>query len=87
MAFINLHTLPAGQSLYTVTVEWEKYPGDPEEADFEGPRNASVAHLLELAATMLHADYEPGWEIVGIVDQSTGDVVYNPRGLATVSDW
>lgn len=83
--FVNLHSLPAGQHMYTAflahqdpgTDEWE--PGD--EIDFVASSRLNGA---ELAVAVLDTD---DWElydaaetrVAGIADQSTGEILLDRR--------
>lgn len=84
--FVNLHTLPAGQHMYTLflTTDPEGTPGDDlivEEVDFVAPSNWSLAGVARKARKDgALDDYAPDARVVAVVDQSTGDVVQDLDG-------
>lgn len=76
MVLVNLHTLPAGQHLYTVAVtddapapSWDELAYD--EVDVVAPARASLAQIVAAADLSAY----PGQRVVGVIDQSTGDVL------------
>jgi hypothetical protein len=66
---------------YTATLYWAD-TDEAEEVDFECPL-ASLEKLIEVANEVAARDYEPGFELVGIVNRYYNQVVYNPRNLRT----
>jgi hypothetical protein len=74
--WMNLHTLPAGQSMYTLAVT-----GDPvgtpkdeveyDEVDVVAPRGASVAEIVAAA----DLDGYEGQRVIGVSNQSDGYVM------------
>lgn len=73
--FTNLHTLPIGESLYTLFVG--QAPHAPDEIDFRAPKSISLADLLELARAKHAGEYLEGTVVYAIVDNSTGDWVFH----------
>lgn len=80
--FMNLHALPAGQSMYTVSVS-DVEPGPDayyEEIDIVASSSATVDELRALAQVELDRDFEPGLKIVGIASQSDGYWLFRAEG-------
>ena len=86
--FMNLHSLPAGQHMYTFYLAnpAEFYDGSSdveEEFDLVAPAYKWTRELIKL----LKADPEfadlyditPTFDVVAIADQSSGEVVYDLR--------
>jgi hypothetical protein len=80
--WMNLHTLPAGQSMYTLAVTSDPV-GTPEDAveydevDVVAPRGASVAQIVAAA----DPDGYEHCRVVGVSNQSDGYVlVQDPDG-------
>lgn len=75
--FVNLHSLPAGQSLYTVAVTAQpaSTPDSDgwfyDEADVVAPARATVADVIAAADL---SGYE-ACRVVGVINQSDGYVV------------
>ena len=72
---------PSGHT-YTATIAW---PADDvaEEVDFTAPGHATADDLERLAVAAVESfGYLAGWAVVGIVDQTTGDVMLNRTGTA-----
>lgn len=72
--FMNLHTLPASQHLYTVAVTSqpvEAAGGDLfyDELDVVAPRYANTQDVL-LAITPLDRESYAGQRVIGVIDQS-----------------
>lgn len=84
--FMNLHTLPRGQHMYTAWITYDPI-GEvrgADEIDFVASSQADVATLMAVVSGT--EDYKTGYpdaRIVAIADQSTGDKVYVEGGLAT----
>lgn len=89
--WMNLDTLPAGKSMYTVYVTTDE-EGTPrsqmcvEEIDVIAPsrskwgavvNDGSVHPTGESASAYIIADYGLDSRVVGVVNQSTGTVVYD----------
>ena len=74
--FMNLHTLPAGQAMYTLAVT-DAAVGTPrdqveyDEVDVVAPARASVAEIIAAA----DLDGYEGCRVIGVVNQSDGYVV------------
>lgn len=74
--FMNLHTLPAGQAMYTLAVT-DDPAGTPrdqveyDEVDVVAPAGASVAAIIAAA----DLDGYEGCRVIGVVNQSDGYVV------------
>jgi hypothetical protein len=82
--FVNLHTLPAGQHMYTAWVTYDE-PGkveDADEIDVVLPAGAAIGSLQKaIMDTREFRELYPGARIVGIVDQSAGEKVWAEEGL------
>lgn len=77
--FMNLHTLPAGKSMYTiaVTVQPAGTPKDDieyDEIDVVAGSRASLKEVISAASAEIE-DYGPHARVIGVVDQSAGYVV------------
>jgi hypothetical protein len=82
--FVNLHTLPAGQHMYTAWVTYDPYGEvkDADEIDFIADARASVVILQgECASTRDYKVLYPDARIIGIVDQSTGEKLWAEEGI------
>ena len=86
--FVNLHTLPPGQSMFTLFIRHSDDPPEAiewaEEVDIVAPDYASNDHLLiakviEAAKEATLAEYGPTTEVLGLVNQSTGEVLFDYR--------
>lgn len=80
--FINLDQLPAGQSMFTVSVS-DVEPGEDayyEDIDIVAPSSSSADEIRALAQVELDRDFEPGLKIVGIANQSDGYWVWRAEG-------
>jgi hypothetical protein len=78
--FMNLHTLPAGQSMYTLFVTTAEEPNSYyEEIDVVASSRATKDQVIDAAAGEL-ADYEPGTRVIGISDQSSGGWLFREEG-------
>lgn len=87
--FVNLHTLPAGQHMYTIFVadkqERAELPEDfsYEEVDVVASANASRKQVLDAAASELDSLYDmDAMEVIAISDQSTGEFIWKQRGVS-----
>lgn len=74
--WVNLHTLPAGQSMYTLAVTDQPNDTDPkdlsyDEVDVVAPSGAPVAEIIAAADL---TGYE-GCRVIGVANQSEGYVV------------
>jgi hypothetical protein len=80
--WMNLHTLPAGQSMYTLAVTNQPAgtPADDleyDEVDVVAPRRATVAQIVAAA----DLDGYEGCRVIGVSNQSDGYVlVQDPDG-------
>ncbi len=76
--FLNLHTLPASQSMYTAAIGTaEDGHLECDEVDFVASRSASLEDLLLAAVDAAAGDYD-GQSIVGLINQSDGFVIFQP---------
>lgn len=86
--YVNLHTLPAGQSMYTLHLTMDpqgtnRSDMSTEEVDIVAPRDLDAAGMMNRAETKQELKDlfgEPEWleaRLVGLVDQSEGYVVYD----------
>lgn len=87
--FVNLHTLPVGQHLFTLAVT-NQPGGTPEdelfvdEIDIVAKRNSTVAELVAAVSPEEAADYE-GCRVIGVADQSDGYLMFeNPSSDITI---
>lgn len=87
--FVNLHTLPAGQHMFTLAVTSQPV-GTPEdelfvdEIDIVAKRNSTVAELVAAVSPEEAADYE-GCRVIGVADQSDGYLMFeNPSSDITI---
>lgn len=72
--FVNLHTLPVGQSMFTALVSCGDEYAD--EIDFVASSRASLDDLIVTAATCDDSFGYEGCSIVAIANQSDGYVVW-----------
>lgn len=81
--YFNLHTLPAGRSMFTVHI---LQPGESydctEEVDIVCSDQARsdhrvIAQVLEAAREVIVKDYGPKTLVVGLVNQSRGDILFS----------
>lgn len=84
--FTNLHSLPAGKALFTVALT-DQPTGTPDEElcydelDLVAPRRASLSRLVDFAQKAAASTYGDDVRIVGILNQSTGEVLAEaPQG-------
>lgn len=75
--FVNLHALPAGQHMYTLYLKVEHFI---EEVDVVASSRADRNALLLAAHDEIVDLYGDAWSLVGIADQSTGEVIYQKAG-------
>jgi hypothetical protein len=83
--FINLHALPEGKALYTV---WVGDAEDCDEYDIILPRNLSAGRVTE--ACRADAEFLSLYgtqAVIGVVDQSTGQVLRKPAGAQAETRW
>lgn len=66
---------------YTATLYWAA-TDEAEEVDFSSDWS-QTERLVEAALEVAKRDYEPGFELVGIVNRYYNEVVYNPLNLRT----
>lgn len=81
--YFNLHALPAGQAMFTVHI---LQPGEAydstEEVDIVCSDQAAnnhllIAQVLEAAREVIVKDYGPKTLVVGLVNQSRGDILFS----------
>ena len=86
--YVNLHTLPPGQSMFTLFIRQSDEPAEwgegAEEVDIVASDQASgdyrlIAQVIEAAREELVRDYGPKTEVLGLVNQSTGTVLFDYR--------
>jgi hypothetical protein len=81
--FVNLHTLPAGQSMYTLYLTADpqgtaRSEMNGEEEDLVLPRGLNGKAVLERPEVKAALEgFEPGTRVIGIVDQSDAYVVWD----------
>lgn len=86
--FINLHNLPPGQSMFTLFIR----PSDEPEVELEwaeevdlvtshvAPDNRHLAALvIEQAREELLSNYGPKTVVIGLVNQSIGQIIFDSR--------
>ena len=78
--FVNLHALPYGQSMYTlfVTIDPEGTASNEmtlDELDVVAPRGASWGTVATQAN--LVDEYGLDARVIGVVDQSAGEVIFD----------
>ena len=86
--FVNLHNLPPGQSMFTLFIR----PSDEPEVELEWAEEVDIvtsnqapgdhrliAQVIEQAKEAILKDYGPKTEVLGLVDQSTGTVLFDYR--------
>lgn len=79
---VNIDQVPVGQSYYTVYVTWDK-PGTArsamctEEVDLVMRSTNAWGTVATYVASSMAAGYEPGYRVVGVVNQSDGYVMYD----------
>ena len=71
--------------IYTAFLGWG--PHEVEEVDFTAPGDATPQNVLAEAGAYIVDDYKPGWTIIGIIDTTSNEVVYNPLDLPTTHTW
>lgn len=80
--WLNLHQLPAGQSMFTLAVTNQPIDTPPaalayDEVDVVARSEADLQEVIESADLI---DYE-GWRVVGVINASAGYVVAEqPQG-------
>lgn len=81
--YVNLHTLPAGMHMYTVCIadreERKAFPTDfsYDEFDLPAPSSATAADVIRAAEASSDWGYDgPHLEVIAVIDQSTGEVVW-----------
>ncbi len=75
MFFTNLHALPRHLAQFTALV------GDGEDADeidFVAPRYLDVDDLIFLVGSSSDAEGYEGLSIIGLINQSSGFVIFQP---------
>lgn len=86
--FVNLHTLPPGLSMFTLFIRQSDEPVEglewAEEVDLVTSNHASdnhrlIAQTIEQAREAILKDYGPKTEVVGLSDQSAGQVLFDYR--------
>ena len=80
--WMNLHTLPANKSMYTLFLSDSlDFTEDSwvEEIDVVAPSSATLAQVKDEAKEQL-ADYDSTLVIVGVSNQSDGYWVYKAEG-------
>lgn len=73
--FMNLHTLPADQAMFTLFLSPDKVKTKDsftEEIDVVAPRHSSRLEILKLTEQERTQDYDPSLQVVGISNQSDG---------------
>ena len=84
--FMNLHTLPAGQCMYTLGVSGPSWLGCYEEVDQIARQDLTAAEVVEVAASRIRHLYGADAFVVGVADQSHGGVLFDVTG-ATPTEW
>lgn len=81
--FVNLHTLPRGKHMFTFAVAPAGLT--PRQADFYydevdlvADSNLTLDQLIRVGLESIPEDY-PGGAIYGVIDQSTGDVLFTAQ--------
>ena len=81
--YFNLHTLPAGQAMFTVHIlqPGESYANSEEVdvvcSDQTESDNRLVGQVLEAAREGIVKDYGPKTLVIGLVNQSSGHILFN----------
>lgn len=78
--YMNLHTLPPGEALYTLYVS-RPNETDFDEVEFIGPRHAPGVHCLTSVIVHQAKDdlvraYGRNVEVRAVIDQSSGEIVF-----------
>lgn len=78
--WVNLHTLPVGQSMYTLYLTSDPVgtPRDAiytEEVDVITSSRASVAEVVEAAREEIDSSYDSSMRIIGVTNESDGYVM------------
>lgn len=86
--FMNLHTLPAGQSMYTIYVTHDEptVAAECDEVDVVASKMATPQQVVDAARAELDRDY-PDAGVIGVVDQSAGQVIFDGSDTGTVLRW
>lgn len=71
--------------IYTAFIGWPD--GSSEEVDFAASGNDTVLNTVAEAHAFIADDYEPGWSLIGIVDVTSNEVIYNPLDVPTTTTW
>lgn len=71
--------------IYTAFLGWPD--GSVEEVDFSASATATPLNIVAEAHAYVANDYEPGWSVIGVVDVSSNEVVYNPLNVPTTIEW
>lgn len=82
-----------GRKAYTATLAWFDGEGRTEaaiyaaeEVDFDAIFS-TTEEVVAKAKAIGDADYEAGFEVVGVVDNHTNAVIWNPYSLGTKVTW
>lgn len=82
--FVNLHTLPVGKHMYTAWVSNDPVGEvhDADEIDFVDDAHADRMQLKRVAEETedFRVGY-PGYRVVAIADQSTGEKLWAEEGI------
>lgn len=86
--FVNLHNLPPGQSMFTLFIR----PSDEPEVELEWAEevdivtsnqasgdNRLIAQVIEAAREAILEGYGPKTEVLGLTDQSAGNILFDYR--------
>lgn len=85
MYYVNLHDLPPGKEMFTLYIGQQGTPAEQtEEYDLVAPhehgdRRYLAAKVIETAKAHLETEYGPLTEVRGVVNQSTGQIIFDSR--------
>ena len=83
--YVNLHTLPPGHHMFTLIVNLKGTPiEEAEEYDMvvavgATPPAEVVGEVIDTVRDDLVLCYGPTVEVVGVVDQSAGEIIFDSR--------
>jgi hypothetical protein len=69
--------------LYTATLVWNfgEFEETAEEIEFNADSTLLGPQAVSIAKKIGEADYRPGFEVLGVIDQDTAEVIWNPKSL------